>query len=597
MLVAVAGTHERTGVSTTALALAAAWPIGQPVILTEADPRGGTLAHRCGGDPGRGLASLRTARTHADGQIGLDLAEHLQWHRAGVAYLAAPAEPATATVLDPLALRPGPGRDWVRAPLILADCGTTTAIAASTPGADLLVLVARARDIEEVASGPNVREAAAHGIRVAMVVIGSEPAKHAAETAVAVLGWLPYAPAEAADLWGGRNQWRASDFGTAAHAVAEALHVALTGTARPVPRRARWPRGNIFRTTRSAPRVYTITSPHPGQPDTVPLAQALAAMCANGEHTRAPSSPGESATSPATTANCADSRPAPVAVPSATLPAETIETAPVLALRLFGPLRVIWRPASGPEGQPATSTEITTRLQPRTRELIAVLATHPDGLSCSQLVEALWGEQCPRNPASAVHTALGRLRAAIAAATDGTVTRPLAREGDRYRLDPAVTTIDYREFRDAVQQRRRANTDAQRRTACTAIIELATPGVLAADLDAGWLAPLREAARRETTTAVGALAQLLVADDPRATLHLLEAAIDNDPYNERLYQDLLRLHARLGEHLVVPTTLALLTQRLAEIGEKPSPETIDLAQRLREEHCRTLIDQRDEKAV
>ncbi|WP_306365682.1 hypothetical protein [Nocardia sp. CC227C] len=32
MLIAVAGTHERTGVSTTALA--AAWPTGQPVILT-----------------------------------------------------------------------------------------------------------------------------------------------------------------------------------------------------------------------------------------------------------------------------------------------------------------------------------------------------------------------------------------------------------------------------------------------------------------------------------------------------------------------------------------------------------------------------------
>ena len=46
-------------------------------------------------------------------------------------------------------------------------------------------------------------------------------------------------------------------------------------------------------------------------------------------------------------------------------------------------------------------------------------------------------------------------------------------------------------------------------------------------------------------------------------------------------RDILRLQAKLNEHSLIDRTMAMLEQRLAEIGTKPSRPTLDLAQRLR----------------
>src|SRR5690606_13950914 len=77
------------------------------------------------------------------------------------------------------------------------------------------------------------------------------------------------------------------------------------------------------------------------------------------------------------------------------------------------------------------------------------------------------------------------------------------------------------------------------------------------------------------------LAGTLVDHHPRETLDLLEKAIEADPYNEQIYQDILRLHARMGETSAIDATFELLTRRLAEIKEHPSQQTRELAQRLK----------------
>ncbi|WP_373292988.1 bacterial transcriptional activator domain-containing protein [Nocardia jinanensis] len=110
------------------------------------------------------------------------------------------------------------------------------------------------------------------------------------------------------------------------------------------------------------------------------------------------------------------------------------------------------------------------------------------------------------------------------------------------------------------------------------------PGVLATDLPAAWAAPIREAARRDTITAVGALAAAAVEHDPRRALDLLETALDHDPLNELLWRDILRLHARLGEHTAIERTMSLLTQKLSDIGEQPTPQTRELAETLRRKY-------------
>ena len=49
-----------------------------------------------------------------------------------------------------------------------------------------------------------------------------------------------------------------------------------------------------------------------------------------------------------------------------------------------------------------------------------------------------------------------------------------------------------------------------------------------------------------------------------------------DRYNEAIYRGIARLEADLGKQDAIPRTLALLAATLAEIDEKPSPETLAL---------------------
>jgi MinD-like ATPase involved in chromosome partitioning or flagellar assembly len=67
LIVVVASIKGAPGVTTTATALATAWPTGRRVLLVEADPFGGDLAAWCGVAPSSGLWSLLAA-----GRRGLD---------------------------------------------------------------------------------------------------------------------------------------------------------------------------------------------------------------------------------------------------------------------------------------------------------------------------------------------------------------------------------------------------------------------------------------------------------------------------------------------------------------------------------------------
>ncbi|WP_378733335.1 hypothetical protein [Nocardia brasiliensis] len=567
--------------STSALALAATWPGPEPVIVVEADPHGGTLADACGGDPRRGLTSL-TAVAGDGAVLGLaELSKHLQWHPVGVAYLAAPPRPADtrSALAHPIPLGPEPGFEGWEELVVVADCGLAAPDSAAAPllrGADLLLVVVRGRP----ADAAKLRELATWCPQLQVVVVGDPGLRGVASgLGVPVLGWLPHRETMATALFRGQVRAHHSDLGVAARTLAVTVREGVGAGAVTVPGHARlripWRRSQ-GRSHRPVPRVYrighrrlgtTIDRPSVQQQ---PRAQQLAADAATITE-------GEPLT-PRTVVPTTAAEPAsPLVSPRAGPTGEPGDPPPVLAVRVFGPLRVLWRPGSGDPEE--SLVEITAGLQRRSREVLALLAVYPQGLTRAQLIEALWGRRAPHRPANALHTTLARLRAAIAEATGGTVDHVLARDSVRYCLDPSVST-DYAEFVAALAQRRHAGTDTERRDACRRIVELTTAGAFAADLDAEWIDPIRQAVRRDAATALGALAQSLVADDPRATLHLLETALDVDPANERLYCDVMRLHARLGEYQAIDHTAELLVRRLAEIGEKPSRETLALVRHL-----------------
>ncbi|WP_020663634.1 BTAD domain-containing putative transcriptional regulator [Amycolatopsis benzoatilytica] len=264
-------------------------------------------------------------------------------------------------------------------------------------------------------------------------------------------------------------------------------------------------------------------------------------------------------------------------------------TSALITITVLGGLRVLWNPEPG-AGHSAADTpaegrgrEITGALQPRTQELLVLLALHPDGATRETLVAALWGQDPPARPTNALHTALSRMRHTLATATDGAVSDIVSVDNGRYRLDPATVRVDYWRFARAVAARRAASTDHARVDAYREVVD-SYGGALAEGMTCEWIEPAREAIRRDAIDAVAALARALVEHDPQQTLDLLEVARAFDPHNELLYRDIMRLQERLGRLDAIPRTLTLLTTRLAEVNAAPTPQARGLATRLGQRH-------------
>ncbi|WP_432420925.1 hypothetical protein, partial [Nocardia cyriacigeorgica] len=149
VLIALTGLNPHTGVTTTAVALANAWPGTKPAVVVEADPAGGRLARLADADPHRGLASLAAATTQSPGDspVSTQLWEHVQTLGSGVPFLAAPpsADAMAATLTAPVSM-PAAAVPRLADLVVIADCGLADPASPATPiaaGADVLIVVVR----------------------------------------------------------------------------------------------------------------------------------------------------------------------------------------------------------------------------------------------------------------------------------------------------------------------------------------------------------------------------------------------------------------------------------------------------------------------
>lgn len=592
VLIAVMGVGRGVGVTTTAVALAAAWLRDESAVVIEADPAGGRLAGTGVGDR-CGLGSL--SESVAEARVPVRLSEHLQTIPAGVLVVAAPRDSvevqAALTARVP-SMSPAL-RDRLREDnsevVFFADCGRAEASSLARPimtGADATVLV-----LGHAGSNDDVR--AFHEIRrwcsnlVGVVLIGAERRRLLSLAGVPVLGMLPRDEQAAIALLESPSA-DAFRLIMSARPVATAVRECLDRPS-PMPIRGEgWRRGRrsplaVLR-RRNGPTVYGVHDPPhaapapPAGPRERPEADPAPAP-AHDPTRDAGAEVGEAVdVETAAAQTVADHPGEEAASASPTVARESARPGPVVAIELFGPLRVRWGPGIGSQN---SGGDITASLQPRSRELLALLATHPEGMSRDELIAALWHDHSPRRPVNALSMSLHRLRETITAATEGRVGDILADDPLPLRLDPARVSVDYWEFAEAVRRRRISDSDPDRAAAARRVLDLAWRGTLAADAAGEWVLPLREAVRRDALIALGSLAGTLVDRHPRETLDLLEKAIEADPYNEQIYQDILRLHARMGETSAIDATVELLTRRLAEIREHPSRETRELAQRLK----------------
>ena len=229
-------------------------------------------------------------------------------------------------------------------------------------------------------------------------------------------------------------------------------------------------------------------------------------------------------------------------------------------MEVLGPLRITAR------GQ-----EIRGGLR-KARELAAFLAVHPDGVSGEAISEALWPESPPGHGATQRKLALRKLRDLLRAAAGLTEPMLITLAAERYRLDPAFISTDVADFQAALETARHAGNDPARLAACQQAAALYR-GPLADGAGYEWAEPYAEAARRRALDAWTRIAELLEPAGPDQALAALETALGHDPFNEYLYQRIMRLQAAAGRPDAVRRTLRLLEKRLTEIGVTPGPQT------------------------
>jgi DNA-binding SARP family transcriptional activator len=280
----------------------------------------------------------------------------------------------------------------------------------------------------------------------------------------------------------------------------------------------------------------------------------------------APPGPARAAAAPPQRASRAAAGPAPAArpAPAADGPATAPDTARPVQLTMLGPLRIT-----------AAGQEIGGGLR-KARELMAFLAVNPDGASAEAISEALWPEADSGHATGQRNLALRKARDMLRGATGQATPMWILHASGRYRLDPTRISADLWQFTGALDQARRAATDEDRLAACREAAGL-YHGELAEGEGYDWAEPYAETARRRALDAWTTIADILQPRDPGQALAALESALSHDPYNEYLYQKVMRLQAAAGHPEAVRRTLSLLETRLSDLGITPGTQTRHVA--------------------
>ena len=236
----------------------------------------------------------------------------------------------------------------------------------------------------------------------------------------------------------------------------------------------------------------------------------------------------------------------------------------VIRVEILGPVRIT-----------AKERELQGGLR-KARELAAFLALHPDGASGHAISEALWPGSPPGYGTRQRSLALRKLRVMLRAATGLAAPMLITLSGGRYRLDPTYIATDAADFQAALDQARTATSDGACLAACQEAAALYR-GPLAEGEGYEWAEPYAETARRRALDAWTRIAELVEPTHPDQALAALETALGHDPYNEFLYQKIMRLQATAGHPEAVRRTLSLLETRLTGLGITPSAQTRHVA--------------------
>ncbi|MCW6004282.1 hypothetical protein K1W54_06760 [Micromonospora sp. CPCC 205371] len=192
-------------------------------------------------------------------------------------------------------------------------------------------------------------------------------------------------------------------------------------------------------------------------------------------------------------------------------------------------------------------------------QILTFLALHPAGATTAQLTAAVWPHLRPHAAAGGFHTTISHLRKILREATGG--REVITRTGEQYVLDHTAVHTDVGQLLAAAGQAVTAPSPAERDTALRGLIDLYR-GELAAGHDWQWLAPLREAVRRQVIDAYTTLA----TDHPEQAAQLWQAAAHTAPGNQHLHRQAVAALTAAGQHRAVAALREQHTRTLAAAG-------------------------------
>lgn len=240
-----------------------------------------------------------------------------------------------------------------------------------------------------------------------------------------------------------------------------------------------------------------------------------------------------------------------------TFPAEPAEEA--VEVRSFGNFSFV------------KNDRVVGKIRATSRELLAYLAAHPEGVGRDRILEHLWPNKDMTSALKEFEWAIYHLRQKSGAGRDA-----IELIIETYRLNPNHWWTDVGALSSLISQAESSSAEESIKLLTQAVALYKAP--FCDDCYYAWLEPVRDRLRRMVVKASARLANLLMefgeADEAIAAL---DRAIEIEPVNEDLYRRAIAMEGRLGRRKAVLQRFNILQAVLQdEVDADPDEETLQL---------------------
>jgi DNA-binding SARP family transcriptional activator len=198
-------------------------------------------------------------------------------------------------------------------------------------------------------------------------------------------------------------------------------------------------------------------------------------------------------------------------------------------------------------------------------------------ISRGDLVDVIWPDKPPLENESALSAILSKLRSVLKKTgwppSEATIDVCSSSIGIRF---PPQTWVDIEDAANAIDEAEgalRAGDPAKAWGFANVVVSIARRPFLA-DHEAPWIEARRAMQRTLLTRGLQCLAAATQASDPSLAIQYTAEVLNLEPFRETTYQQLMRLHAAMGNRAEALRVFGQCRELLRdELGASPSPQT------------------------